>query len=310
MMLHSPSVRILPDTHSLRSPPMKTRTIVLLALSIACTSSLAQADVKLPGVISSHMVLQRDKPAPIWGTAVAGEQVIVKFRNQEKSATADAQGKWSVRLDPLTAGGPDSMTISGKNTLTLDDVLVGEVWVGSGQSNMAGAVANYSKTDPGLAKLAESAPYPKLRLVRGSGSWNEAGPQQVQGASALLFSFGVRLQKELDVPVGLMLSKRTTTARRASARPTSTANRAPTSRCWPSTRRRSPLGKSQPKKPRPTGPKLPARHASRCRVASAAPALEICTTCTSGRSCRLPSVACCGTKAKAAPQLAASTNTT
>jgi sialate O-acetylesterase len=161
-------------------------------------------ELKLPTVISSHMVLQRELAVPIWGTAAPGEKVTVKFRDQEKSAVADSQGKWSLKLDPLKAGGPDVLTIAGKKTFKLDDVLVGEVWVGSGQSNMAGGVGGFAKNDEALAKLAE-ATYPQLRLKTGYGGWQEATPKNIAGFSAILFAFGVPLQKNLDVPVGLML---------------------------------------------------------------------------------------------------------
>jgi sialate O-acetylesterase len=151
------------------------------------------------------MVLQRNMPVPVWGTAAAGEKVTVTFRDQKKTAEADAQGNWQVKLDPLKIGEPATLTIAGTNTLTLDDVLVGEVWVGSGQSNMDMGVGSYVKNDEVLAKLAEGT-YPKLRLIRcGRTAWQEATPQTIPGFSALLFSFGVPLQKELDVPVGLMV---------------------------------------------------------------------------------------------------------
>lgn len=162
---------------------------------------VAQAEVKLPGAISSYMVLQREMAVPIWGTASPGEKVTVKFRGQQKVATADAQGKWMVKLDPLKAGGPDTLMV---NSVTVENVLVGEVWVGSGQSNMAGAAGGYAKNDPVLAAIVAAAPYPKMRLLKGSGRWAEATPQSVPGFSAILFAFGLRLQKELDVPVGLM----------------------------------------------------------------------------------------------------------
>ena len=163
------------------------------------------AEVKLPAVLSSHMVLQREMPVPVWGTAAAGEKVIVKFRNQEKTAVADDKGNWMVKLDALKAGGPDVMTVAGANTLTLDDVLVGEVWVGSGQSNMDMQVSSYVKDDGVLAKMAAGT-YPKLRLIRsGNPGWNEAVPANIEKTSALLFSFGLPLQQKLDVPVGLMV---------------------------------------------------------------------------------------------------------
>jgi len=186
------------------------RHSLLVPLVLAASMGLViptstTADVKLPPVLSSHMVLQRDMPLPIWGTAAPGEKVTVSFDGQEKSVTADPQGKWLVKLDPLKTGGPHTMKIAGANSITLDDVLVGEVWVGSGQSNMAGGTAGYTKNDEVLAKLA-SANYPKLRLIRSGGQgWQEATPQNNERFSALLFAFGARLHQELDVPVGLLV---------------------------------------------------------------------------------------------------------
>lgn len=97
----------------------------------------APAAVHLPAVISSYMVLQQGMPVPIWGTADPNENVTVTFRDQQKNTSADAQGKWMVKLDPLKPGDPGTLSISGNGgpTVTLNDVLVGEVWVGSGQSN-------------------------------------------------------------------------------------------------------------------------------------------------------------------------------
>jgi sialate O-acetylesterase len=164
----------------------------------------AGADVKLPPVLSNHMVLQRDRAVPIWGSAAPGEKITVQFRDQTKSTEADTNGKWSIKLDALKAGGPDKLVVKGNNTLTLDDVLVGEVWVGSGQSNMDGSVFGYAKGDPVLEKLAAAAPYAKVRLVKKRGTWQEATTANVNGFSALLLAFGLRLHQELDVPVGLM----------------------------------------------------------------------------------------------------------
>jgi hypothetical protein len=177
-----------------------------LLAALACTllPQQASADVTLPPVLSSHMVLQRDAAVPVWGTAAAGEEVTVKFRDQTRTATADKDGKWLVKLDALKAGGPDPLTVAGKNTLALDDVLAGEVWVGSGQSNMAGTVGGYAKGDDVLAKLATGS-YPKIRLSKSGRAWQETSDKTVNSHSAILFAFGVRLQKELDVPVGLMV---------------------------------------------------------------------------------------------------------
>jgi len=163
---------------------------------------------------------------PIWGTAEPGEEVTVSFRGQQKSVTADAEGRWQARLDPLKAGGPDEMRIAGANTIRLEDVLVGEVWVGSGQSNMDLPVSMAIGLDPVLAAAAGNE-YPRIRLLvtdsRGwkAGTrwtpippdriiepsvpgWQEATPASIAGFSALLFGLGVPLQKELNVPVGLI----------------------------------------------------------------------------------------------------------
>ncbi len=182
-----------------------TRIALSLAAVLLALPTAAPADVQLPPVISSHMVLQRDMNVPIWGSATPGEKVTVTFRTQRKETTADAQGKWLVRLDPLQAGGPDVLTVAGANTLKLDDVLVGEVWVGSGQSNMAGAAAGYAKNDQALAKLISTS-YPKVRLMKvGYKTWQEATDKTMSGFSALLLAFGLPVHKDLDVPVGLML---------------------------------------------------------------------------------------------------------
>ena len=112
-------------------------------LFLACLSIFAlpaAAAVKLPAVIGDNMVLQRDMKVPIWGTADPGEKVTVTIGDQKAAATANADGRWMVRLDPLKAGGPFEMTVAGSNRITLKDILVGEVWVCSGQSNMAMAV--------------------------------------------------------------------------------------------------------------------------------------------------------------------------
>jgi sialate O-acetylesterase len=153
-------------------------------------------------MFSDHMVLQRDAAAPVWGIAAPGEKVMVKFRDQQKSAQADATGKWSIKLDPLKAGGPDSLTI---NEITLADVLVGDVWVGSGQSNMAMGATYYLPHDLPLGKNIAAGPYPQIRIIKPKGVWEESTPANVTGFSALLFSFGLPLQKEINIPVGLMV---------------------------------------------------------------------------------------------------------
>ena len=113
---------------------MKNKWMIVILLGF---TPLSLADVTLPKVIDSKMVLQRDKEVPIWGWADQGEEVTVQFAGQIKKAMPDASGKWIVKLDPLAASAESrSMTIKGKNEIKLEDVLVGEVWLASGQSNM------------------------------------------------------------------------------------------------------------------------------------------------------------------------------
>ena len=176
---------------------------VVLVLALALAAGSAAADVKVDPMFSDHMVLQREMAVPIWGTAKAGEKVTVKFRDQEKQAAADKDGKWLVRLDALKVGQPGKLTVTAANTVTFNDVLVGEVWVGSGQSNMAGGTGGYARGDTVLAEMVKAAPYPKLRLYRRG--WAIADAKTIGGFSAILFAFGQPLQKELDVPVGLIV---------------------------------------------------------------------------------------------------------
>src|SRR5688500_10206103 len=119
---------------------MPSTILLLLSLYLFAVSH-AIADVKVPALFSDNSVLQQQVRVPIWGTAEAGETVTVAFQGQRQSTVAGRDGKWMVKLDPLRAGGPFDMTIAGKNTITLRNVAVGEVWLASGQSNMEWPVA-------------------------------------------------------------------------------------------------------------------------------------------------------------------------
>ena len=110
-------------------------TLALLAL-LTGPSMPVQADVKLPAIFSSHMVLQRDQKDRVWGWAEPGEEVTVTIAGQNHATKAGADGSWQVMVDPMPAGGPHVLSIQGKNKIQFDDVLVGEVWICSGQSNM------------------------------------------------------------------------------------------------------------------------------------------------------------------------------
>jgi len=189
---------------------------VALACALVATSmaTRAQADVKLPAIISDNMLLQQGVDAPIWGTAKAGEKVTVFFAGQRKTTQADKDNKWLIRLDALDAKTQGEMTVEGENKLTIKNVLVGEVWLASGQSNMAMQVqqADNAKTE------IESANFPKIRLftvaqkvaaqpqTEVSGQWVECSPQTVKSFSAAAFFFGRELHQTLNVPVGLINS--------------------------------------------------------------------------------------------------------
>ena len=114
-----------------RRSQQKLSIFCTLVLTLLCTT-FANADVKLPAIFGSHMVLQQKQQNPIWGKAEAGEKVTVTVKDQSHSATADDKGYWKIKLDALPVGGPYTITVAGKNKIVFEDVLVGEVWVCSG----------------------------------------------------------------------------------------------------------------------------------------------------------------------------------
>lgn len=188
--------------------------VCLIAVGLVGPSP-AYADVKLPAVIDSHMVLQRDRPLPIWGWADPGEEVTVTLDAQKATAKADDKGRWKVTLAPVQADGKaHTMTIAGKNKIVLEDLLIGEVWLGSGQSNMEWSV-NQSKAPK---ETAAGADRPTIRLFQVpkvqmkapaddvKAKWEVCSPKTVGRFSAVLYHFGVRLQKDLNVPIGLINS--------------------------------------------------------------------------------------------------------
>ena len=193
---------------------MSTKTHWSMLVCVMCCGILAHADVKLPAFISSHMVVQRDMRARIWGWAEPGEKVTVSMAGQAKTATTGHDGRWVVRLDPLAAGGPHKLTVAGKNTVTVDDVLVGEVWLCSGQSNMAVTVGRALNPD----QEAAAAGHPQIRMFtvaaaaaaqpqrECNGGWKVCSPQTVKSFSATAYFFGRDLHQHLRVPVGLINS--------------------------------------------------------------------------------------------------------
>jgi sialate O-acetylesterase len=191
-------------------PRIPFRTVLFCSL-LTLLAFAARADVKLHGLFTDHMVLQRDTSAPIWGWADDGEEVTVEFRGKKVSTRAKG-GKWLVKLGKFKAGGPDELKVSGKNSLTLKNVLVGEVWIASGQSNMEWPMR--ASFEPGPDILGANNPnlrlytVPKLKanapVEDVASAWKETSPSAVSNFSAVAYYFGTFLQKELGVPVGVI----------------------------------------------------------------------------------------------------------
>ena len=186
----------------------------LLLLALA-TWSAAAAAAEPADVFGDHMVLQRGKPAPVWGTAEPGQEVTVNFAGQSKTATANADGKWQVVLDPLAASTrPQTLTIAGKNTVTTDDVLVGDVWIFSGQSNMGRNVGRHTTPD-GMKwnhplirywGAGKDRPYPIEKFDAASEAWTVCRDEEtIKGCCAVGFYFARHIQQEgIDVPQGIL----------------------------------------------------------------------------------------------------------
>lgn len=186
---------------------------ILAVLSFCFVS--AEAEVRLPDILGNSMVLQQNQKVPVWGTADAGETVKVSFGKQTLTAVADEKGKWRVELKPLKANfTPQILTVEGKNKIELKDILVGEVWLVSGQSNMQWTLFQSNDGEQEVAK----ANHPKIRLFNVSrevafkkkqgrlGEWKNCTPESVRDFSGAGYYFGVELQKKLNVPVGLINS--------------------------------------------------------------------------------------------------------
>ena len=185
---------------------------------VACLSSgIARAEVRLPQVFGSHMVLQQEKPIIIWGRANPGETVKVQLADATQSAQANERGEWKVALPAMKATGPLTLTVSGSSTVIFDDVMIGEVWLCSGQSNMELGVGMVNNAKEELA----NADHPGLRLLMVenrwtpqpqddiSGAWKVCTPESVaaggwNGFSATAYFFGRELNEKLGVAVGLI----------------------------------------------------------------------------------------------------------
>ncbi|RYJ36586.1 DUF303 multi-domain protein [Flavobacterium anhuiense] len=188
---------------------MKKKLITLLFALSLC----ANANVKMPLLFSDGMVLQRNKPISVWGWADSGEKIEVAFNKQIQRTKADKNGKWLLYLKPEKAGGPFKMTIKGKNSITIENVLVGEVWICSGQSNMEWTVGQAQNADYEISqadnpwirqflvdKDLNSTPKEEIK----AGSWKESSKKNTGAFTAVGYFFAKKVYNELKIPIGII----------------------------------------------------------------------------------------------------------
>jgi sialate O-acetylesterase len=204
-----------------------------LATILVLSAAPCLADVRLPKILGSQMVLQRDREVRIWGWADAGEEIRVTgdWLDEPASVNADADGNWQVSIQTGAAGGPHSITVAGKNRITLEQILFGEVWIGSGQSNMEMPLVKVSAAYTGIKDAAQEvaqANYPEIRLFQAGNyssqeplddvktgitmygippaacQWQACTPETIPHFSSTAYFFARELHRELKVPVGII----------------------------------------------------------------------------------------------------------
>ncbi|MCO6487586.1 MAG: hypothetical protein J5I98_04165, partial [Phaeodactylibacter sp.] len=194
---------------------MKFKIIFPLFVSALATLWDCQAAISLPEILGDNMVLQRGLPVPVWGKAAPGEAVQVEFGDQSRSALADEYGDWKVILGPFEASASAaSMTITGSNRIVLDNILIGEVWLCAGQSNMQWTL----EQSAGGTEAIIAADHPLIRLFNVSrdvafgrkegklAAWQACSPETAKGFSGAGYFFGLELYRELGIPIGLVNS--------------------------------------------------------------------------------------------------------
>ena len=189
-----------------------TTALIAFVACLVVSRAVAEEKPLVHPLFTDHMVLQRELPAPVWGWAAPGCEIKVSLAGKTATAKADSAGRWQVKLGPFPAGGPHSLRVEGPLTVIVQDVLVGDVWICSGQSNMEMGMGGVNKSQQEIA----AADHPKLRLFTVpkrvslrpqelvSSQWEVCSPQTVAGFSAVGYFFGRDLNKALDVPIGLI----------------------------------------------------------------------------------------------------------
>lgn len=190
----------------------QSKVSLVLGLLLAISADVF-AKVKLPQIFGSNMVLQRDKPITLWGWANVGEEIAVNFKGNDYTVKADTKGKWQVKIKAAPAGGPYTLKI---NELNLDNILLGDVFLCSGQSNMAfmlmkadggqKAIENSANQNIRIFNVARDIEFQPLEDLTKKIPWQIAGPASVGRFSAVAYYMGSKLQKELNVPIGLISS--------------------------------------------------------------------------------------------------------
>jgi sialate O-acetylesterase len=192
---------------------MKPCSILIAFCTIASTAAFSQ--VKLPRLIRDSMILQREVPVKLWGWAAKNEKVSIRFNGRHATAKAGANGKWMITLPPMKAGGPYTMNITGSNTITLKEILIGDVWLCSGQSNMVHQMELHGVT---YAKDIATANYPAIRQfwvenrsnMNGprndlfTGAWKSANPEDIKVFSAVAYFFARKTYEKYHIPIGII----------------------------------------------------------------------------------------------------------
>ena len=194
---------------------MNKKISVLVLITILCFTKPASGNIRLPSVITSHMVLQQQSKVTFWGWADPGEKIIVStsWNNTIDSVIATSDANWKIKINTPVAGGPYAITLKGKSTIVLEDIMIGEVWVCSGQSNMEWS------SNQNLKQIIDELPKSRNNNIRLfhvpktaslnkqddlEGEWKVCSPESLKGFSAIGYFFGKKLQHDLNVPIGLI----------------------------------------------------------------------------------------------------------